>query len=147
MRRGMSILEILVATMVMAVVAIPLMELYQQGVRTTRSSIYEVVGANLAAEVAEQLETLPHPSLVSCCGGADRLLASRNGTFADGTPVDGSYSFRLSPLPRGYERSLRLEVVADDVVVADVQVDWSVGGERERHITMRRALVRDEVSP
>lgn len=147
MRRGLSILEVAVAALVMGVVLIPLMGLMQGGVRTTRASLDEVRGANLAAELAEQLETLPFEVVLAACAGEGRELDSEAGQLADRRRLASTHPQRLhlSPLPTGYRRRLVLERLEDDLVLTRIHVAWPRAGapDATRQVELRRVIARD----
>jgi hypothetical protein len=141
-------MEVVVATLVMAAAAIPLFQLFQGGIRATRATIHEIQGTHLAAEIAEQVETIPFDILERLAPSGSRTLASQQGTLSDGLSLDGSnYSFHLSPLPGGFERKLILTRTQRDLILAEANVSWKRGSLPARTILFRRFLARDSLFP
>lgn len=147
-RRGLSLIEVVVATMVMATVAIPLFQLFQGGLRSTHATIQEVLGTHLAAELTEQLEIVPFDELAAALDGDEGRWTSADGDLEDGAPIgDSPYAFHLSPLPPGFSRQLLITRSRPDVLQARVQVTWKVGTLPGRTLELPRALVRDSLVP
>lgn len=148
-RAGMTILEVVIASMVLAVIAIPLIEVFQGGMRATRATVQEILGANLAAELAEQIEIVPYEVLRAEVKGSDRFYSSQAGTLENRAPIaeTRNWFFRVSPLPAGFHRSLSLRPSPPEALLAEVRVGWSVGGKRDRDIVIRRMIVRDTILP
>jgi hypothetical protein len=148
-RSGLSLVEVLVAALVLAVVAIPLLDLFRSGIHETRAGLDEVLAANLAAELGEQLETLPFASLAQATGPLRRRYSSADASLVPSGPIAGASGdvFRCSPLPHGFSRSVSLQRLAADVLLAEVLVEWSPGGVRPRRMLVRRCLTRDSLLP
>ena len=149
MRRGMTIIEVLVAAMIMAAVAVPLLGLFQGGVRTTKATIQEVVGANLAAEMAEQVVTVPFAKVAKLVpyAGDEHTFMSTDGSLADGLQFTEEYGFHLATLPRGFARALNCRRLSDDIIILSSLVEWSVADRRIRKIVVKKCLVRDSLLP
>ena len=145
----MSILEVLIAAIIMALIAIPLLTMFQGGVRTTKATIKEVVGANLVAELSEQITAIPFATVESQIpGGSDGcVLKSEDGSLADGKALNGRFAFHLSSLPEGYSRELELKRVGDDYLLAKCSITWRVNEERDRKIVVKKCVVRDSPLP
>lgn len=147
-RAGLSLIEVVVATMVMATVAVPLFQLFQGGLRSTHATIHEVLGTHLAAELAEQLEAVPFDELAATLDGDEARFTSTDGNLEDGAPVGASpYTFHLSPLPPGFSRQLQLTRARPGLMMARVTVAWKVGTLPARTLEVPRALVRDSLLP
>lgn len=148
-RRAMTILEVVIASMVLAVIAVPLIEVFQGGMRATRATVQEIQGANLAAELAEQIEIVPYEVLKDEIKGSDRFYSSQGGSLDNRSPISElrHWHFRVSPMPAGFHRSLSLRPVAPGTLLAEARVGWTVGGARERDIVIRRMVVRDSILP
>ncbi len=58
-RRGVSLLEVLVASIVMVALVLPLLVVFSGTIRTTEVSIQEVWAQHLATELMEQVKVLP----------------------------------------------------------------------------------------
>lgn len=149
MRRGVSVLEVVVAVMVLATVSVPLLEIFQGGLRTTRATMREIAGTNLAAEVAEQLETVPFDVLLREVETGPRTWSSIDRTLEDGREVspESGWLFRLTAPPPGFTRELVAELVDLDLIHAEVRVTWIPRGRGPRTIRLRRALARDSLLP
>lgn len=147
-RRGLSLLEVVVATLVLAAVAVPLFGLFESGIRTTHATIHEVQGAHLAAELAEQVETIPFDRLQAAVPSGERTFASHDGTLEDAAPLGPSgFAFHVAALPRGFSRSLKLIREETDLILAEVEVGWQVATLPRRRIQLRRYLGRDSLLP
>lgn len=152
-RRGFSLLEVVVATLVMAAMALPLFQLLEGGLRGTRATIHEIRGTHLAAELAEQVDTLPFAvveDLVPLAGSRnlESLSGEREGELVDQSPIgDSAFRFHLTPLPRNYQRSLLLTRPEADLVLAEARVHWEAGSLPAGTVRLRRALVRDSLLP
>jgi hypothetical protein len=141
-------IEVVVATLVMAAVAIPLFGLFQSGIRTTHATIHEVQGVHLAAELAEQVETIPFDELGAAVPSGERRYSSQDGTLEDGVALGpAGFAFRVTPLPRGFSRRLRLVREEADLILAESEVGWSVGDLPVRQVLLRRYLARDGLLP
>ena len=148
-KRGMSIVEVLVAAMIMAAVAIPLLGLFQGGVRTTKATIQEVVGANLAAEMAEQVSTVPFLDISTIVPnvGDEQTFMTTDTTLGDNLRFARNYNFHLSPLPQGFDRALNCRRLSEDILVISTLVEWSVADKRQRKVIVKKCLVRDSLLP
>ena len=145
----MSIVEVLVAAMIMAAVAVPLLGLFQGGIRTTKATIQEVVGANLAAEMAEQVSTVPFLDIATIIPnvGDEQTFMTADSTLADKAPFAGNYSFHLSPLPKGFDRALNCRRLCADILIISALVEWTVASKRVRKVMVKKCLVRDSLLP
>lgn len=149
-------MEVVVATLFMSAVAIPLFELMEGGFRSTRATIHEVRGTHLAAEIAEQVETLPFEVLAELVPTGTVTLHShegegtglREGELVDGARLPGpGFSFHLSPLPQEFRRNLQLTRSEPDLILAQAEVSWGSARLPSRRILLRRALTRDSLIP
>lgn len=147
-RRGLTLLEVLVASVLLLSFSLPLLELFGGGIRTTRSTIQEVMGAHLAAEIAEQTEILPFDVALAA---AREATGSRLPTFAveSGARVSALSDFRyeLSPLPAGFARGVIFRELDPETVLVSVEVSWMASDARNRQIVLRRCLTRDSLIP
>lgn len=147
-RAGLGLIEVVVATMVLAAVAIPLFTLFRTGVRATHATIHEILATHLAAELAEQLETVPFDELAADLGGDERVYDSDAGELVDGGAIgETSYAFHVSPLPPGFARQVTLRRAAPTLIYAAVEVTWRRPGGPPRTVELRRALTRDRLVP
>lgn len=149
-KNGLSLLEILVASVLMLGCSLPLLELLGVGFRTTRSTIQEVVGSNLATEIAEQVEILPFEVARAVAAYEIAHPSSRRSRegLEDGQRLaGGDLRFHLSPLPRNFSRGITFVEIDRSTVIASIRVSWTFDGTRSREILLRRCLVRDSLRP
>lgn len=144
-RKGLSLVEILVASLIMAAIVVPLLDLFRSGIETTKATIKEIQGANLAAELSEQLDAIPYSSIVKLCATGTTLFTSSDNTLIDRGPIDAQagYYFNLSPLLSGFERVVELEVINSEYVIVHVRVTWKVNKKRDRTILIKRCAAND----
>ncbi len=132
------------AALVLAAIAIPLLEVLQGGLRVTRATVHELVGTHLAAELIEQVETWPFPVLEALSKGGEASVTSASGVLVDGAPAGpGPLCYRLSPLPIGFERSLSLHLTAPDLVAVEAKISWPLSPTLRRDLVLRRMVADD----
>jgi len=139
----MSIVEVLVASIILAAVAVPLLTVFTGGLKMSKASIDEVTGANLAAEIAEQFELVPFSLLETITGGGVASYASADGTLQDGTPLAAGspWKLRVAALPMGFTRKVTLQQAVAGVVLVSVDVVWEPAEGRTRTLTVKRLVV------
>lgn len=140
-RSGLNLVEVLVASALLGLIAVPLFDLFGSGLRTTHATIGEIRAANLAAELAEQLEALPFEALQDFTRDETRTLGAPSAPLRDGLPISSGFAFRLAPLPKGFTRELRLEPSSGGWIRARVEVRWTTARLRPRKVVLVRALV------
>lgn len=140
-RTGFSILEGLVATVVLTMAALSLLGLFQGGVRRAEAGADEVVAGHLLAELGEEMAAAPAATLAEACAGEGLTLDSDAGTLEDGARLGAGWELRLSPLPVGYRRELRLRRGAPDLVQVEATVRWRTAGNRRPSLVARRLVV------
>jgi len=147
LRSGISLVEILVASFIMAAIVIPLLSLFQSGIETTKATIREVQGANLAAEISEQLDAIPFKCLKKLCSAGTTLFSSTDDSLSDMTPIDANngYYFHVSPLLSGFERSVDLNILESDIIIISTTVSWKVNSKRDRTILVKRCSADDGI--
>ena len=140
-RRGLNLVEVLVASILLGLVAIPLFDVFGNSLRTTHATINEVLAANFAAEMADQLETVPFSVINEFVGKQGRNLNSKEGTLKPGTKIGANYRFLLARAPENFQRKIFLERVQSDWIRAKIEVQWTTAKLRPRSVTLVRALV------
>jgi hypothetical protein len=140
-RAGVSLLEALAATVILTLAALPLLSLFQGGVRRAAAGVDEVIAGQLLAELGEQVAAVPGEALRSATEHEPTTLDSEAGTLRDGARLGATWVLRLTSLPEGYRRKLRLTRAAPDLVHAEVTVTWRTAGGRTPSLAARRVLV------
>jgi len=144
-KRGLSLVEILVASLIMAAIVVPLLDLFKSGIETTKATIKEIQGANLAAELSEQLDAIPFASLMKLCASGTTLFSSSDNTLIDRAPIDteAGYYFNLSPLLKDFQRVIELEIINSEYIIVHTRVTWKVNKKRDRTILIKRCAAND----
>ncbi|NLI75558.1 MAG: prepilin-type N-terminal cleavage/methylation domain-containing protein [Candidatus Riflebacteria bacterium] len=103
-RGAFSLLEVLIAVVVIALALVPIFSVMTTSHKDVRSAMEEVIASNLASELLETLQALPAPLIP--LGHAGELQA---GAFAAAEAA--GYRTTLADCPPGFTRHLFVELL------------------------------------
>lgn len=117
--RGMSLLEVLVASLVIGIVVVPVFTSIQTGHQESGRIAEETVAANLGSSLLERLARVPYSRLPVI--GPDTLDLSVGRFF-----TDAAYAPVIEPYPGEYLRQVTIEEVSQrlDAPTAPANSRW-----------------------
>lgn len=132
---GFSLIEVLVALVVMSVGMLGIAALYLEGLRASRTAVYRTTAVNLAADMADRIRANQRGRLAYAGTGPGSDEACVNGD-ADCTPAAlaaddwFSWSNQLNAsLPVG--STAQIDVVAAASTVYAIRIEWPEIGQDE----------------
>lgn len=133
--RGFTLIEVLVALVVMSVGMLGIAALYLEGLRASRTAVYRTTAVNLAADMADRIRA----------NGQGRVAYAGTGPGSDEGCVNGpvdcnaaalaaddwfSWSSQLNALlPVG--STAEIDVQAGDTTVYAIRIEWPEIGQTE----------------
>lgn len=173
-RRGFSLVEIIIASIISVLLIVPLMALYQQSLNETQQSFDEIQATLYARELIEEIHFLKHvigfDAITSLGDPSDKdsfvdlsNVEPTQSLFREGIS-DNTYkttpftTLNLSAIPHNYQRLIRLYPMNagatfyqahPQLLSLEATIRWSVGksGDFNRKVTLKSLIARDEVKP
>ncbi|MBF0410361.1 MAG: prepilin-type N-terminal cleavage/methylation domain-containing protein [Candidatus Riflebacteria bacterium] len=147
--KGFSLIEILVAIMIISLAFLPLLSAFSSSHRNTRAVFEEVIASNIASEIIEALASLPlqntmilHENEYKIDKSGDMLLdPSGIDVFRDERNAGLFPRLNFGNLPEGFRVFIEIEsfpkkgidLKDSDLIKLSVQVRW---GNRNREIKL-----------
>ena len=134
-RRGLGLIEVLLAACCLLLAVLPLTSLFSFNIDSSRTLYQRSVAQSAALELWHQLATLDPAALPP---GRTDLTAPREG---EGAADDPLHRLRLSPLPKGFVRTLDVSIVQPGQLHIGIAIRTSSSDQQE--YLFQRTLQRE----
>ncbi|MBF0406534.1 MAG: hypothetical protein HQM10_04220 [Candidatus Riflebacteria bacterium] len=132
-RTGLSLIEIMIAVFILAAAILPIFDVMMKSLRISKNSREEVIAANLASELIDQISCMPYESLSPVLPIADHELPDdENGrSLNQALLIEAKLGTMLilSNLPPGFRRFLSVEKVTPNLRKVSVKVLFGKGAD------------------
>lgn len=128
-RRGMSLIEVMVAILLLGMVTVPLVGLFTAGATHTAVARHDVAAANLAQEVLEEIKSAPKDQIGTAQGGGNITIVLEPAAGS----VENKYVGYTIALYKGPGAGQVRQIVGYNGTTATATVDreWNVVPEKD----------------
>jgi type IV pilus assembly protein PilV len=123
--RGFTLVEVLIALIVLSIGMLGIAALYLESVRANRTALYRTEAVNLAADMADRMRANRNPADAYDCG--DPCLAANGGNAQAITDLT-AWLAEVATLPGGAGLIAYTAATATTPDVYEIQVSWTEVG-------------------
>lgn len=131
---GFTLVEVLVALVVMAVGLLGIAALYVEGLRAGRTAVYRSTAVNLASDMAERIRANPEAAYEGAGPGADNACVNGGGDCAPGELAADDWFRWLADLQERLPAGASASIERDDLAPVTqyrITVAWPEVGQEE----------------